>query len=755
MTDFRSMCRRLPGCVVVLLLAINSGAQRCPAIPASPHPVELTQPDGMAITLHIRGDEWFHWHEDLDGYTVVVDQGRYVYAALDDHGLLAPTAWAVGAVDPRQIGLAPKILPMPEVRQRYRDRAAPPAALRADDGGAATVVPPAGTVKNLVILCKFNNHTLGTHTRPEADYDVLFNEVGGDPTLAPTGSVRDCFTENSYGLMTLESTVTAWVTLPETEAYYAHGNSGLGGSYPSNSQGMVKHCLDLVDPLIDFGDFDTDNDGFIDAISVVHSGYGAETGGGGGNWIWSHRWSLFQLPGGRWTSADTNGLGVNVKVFDYHTEPALWGTSGTQISRIGVIVHETGHFFGLPDLYDTNGGGEGIGSFCMMANSWGFSGSQLNPPHFSAWCKLFLGWATPTIITTPGVYTAPQVATNPVIFRINNGYPSGEYLLIENRQPVGFESTLPQGGLAIFHIDEQKNNNTQEGFPGQAGWPENNRHYKVAVLQADGQYHLEMGWNRGSGTDLYRLNGTSQLSATTVPNTDAYQGGNIIVTNNRIQVLSNSGPSMDFQFGVVPPSPATAPHDRAKNRYISFDPGSGSASVAFQVTRASGVYFPFSTGIVGWVDAPDANGLARLVPTPVFRVWNEPQVHVGSCAILPASTYEVRTAESISTLSGPLVLETVARPTPKFWGDTVGSFEGGEWNEPNGVVNTNDFLAALQSFQSLAGAPHVSVTDVQSVSSVDPCLNRQTNIADVFLLIKSFQGDLYPFTDPLLCPACP
>ena len=55
-----------------------------------------------------------------------------------------------------------------------------------------------------------------------------------------------------------------------------------------------------------------------------------------------------------------------------------------------------------------------------------------------------------------------------------------------------------------------------------------------------------------------------------------------------------------------------------------------------------------------------------------------------------------------------------------------------------------------------AQSPHVTVVDVQSVSAIDPCLNRQTNIADVFILIQAFQGNNYPFTvNPASCQACP
>ena len=134
--------------------------------------------------------------------------------------------------------------------------------------------------------------------------------------------------------------------------------------------------------------------------------------------IWSHRWSFSAFGGPAWTTNE------GVKVGDYHISPAVWGTSGNAIGRIGVISHETGHFFGLPDLYDNDGeAGSGIGSWGMMANSWGFDNDQYCPPHFSPWSKKELGWSTPTVISGPGQYSLNEVEFNNEIFQINSGFP--------------------------------------------------------------------------------------------------------------------------------------------------------------------------------------------------------------------------------------------------------------------------------------------------------------------------------------------
>jgi M6 family metalloprotease-like protein len=554
MTAFARSGFRLHAIVITTVLCVSANSLH--AGPANPKPFEAKQSDGTRIQLRVRGDEFFHWYEDSKGYTVVLNNGDYVYARLGDNGQLAPTDLFVGRSDPREHGISPKVLPSLKTRQAPRLT-----SMSRKPKPADTYVPvkAEGEVKNLVILCRFSDHHPQLHARDRADYDILLNAEGGHPQLAPTGSVRDVFLLNSYGKMKLTSFVQDWVVLPQTEAFYAGGADGIDHDgkvtrFPNSAQGMVKDALDLVSKRIKLADFDTNDDGYVDSITFIHSGYGAETGGGKGNWIWSHRWSLWQLPGGEWVSTQKNKKGIPVKVRDYHTEPALWGTEGQEITRIGVIAHETGHFFGLPDLYDTDGKSMGAGAWCIMSDSWGFDASQHHPPLFSAWCKTFLGWVKPTELAAPGVITIPQVIEKASIFKISKGYQAGEYLLVENRQVHANEPHIPQGGLAIWHIDERKQNNNEAGYPGQAGWPGNNRHYMVALLQADGKYHLEttdpnaQTWNGGDDGDLYHGGGKSALNATTTPNSNSYSNGHNDVTNVSISEISKCGPIMTFKL---------------------------------------------------------------------------------------------------------------------------------------------------------------------------------------------------------------
>jgi M6 family metalloprotease-like protein len=90
------------------------------------------------------------------------------------------------------------------------------------------------------------------------------------------------------------------------------------------------------------------------------------------NRIRSHKWFL----------GSTYGTYDDIRVDEYHISPAVWGTSASAIGRVGVIAHEIGHFLGILDLYDTDGNGNGIGSWGLMGRFVGLRWESVLPSSY-------------------------------------------------------------------------------------------------------------------------------------------------------------------------------------------------------------------------------------------------------------------------------------------------------------------------------------------------------------------------------------
>ena len=196
---------------------------------------------------------------------------------------------------------------------------------------------------------------------------------------------------------------------------------------------------------------------------------------------------------------------------------------------------------------------------------------------------------------------------------------------------------------------------------------------------------------------------------------------------------------------VDPPSPATAPFDRLKNRYLSFSPTNPDLSVAYRVDLTESNQFPDALGTLGWVGEPDADDLAPVVADPFFSdVWPA-VVHINGCEIVPVSTYELRAVTDTGDVTSPLVVRTMFEPLTKKWADCVGSFDGMEWSPPQGILNFEDVTAAIKTFidSQAFNATHVSITDVQPQTP-----NHVVNFNDVFTIVLAFQGAPYPFGCP-------
>lgn len=121
---------------------------------------------------------------------------------------------------------------------------------------------------------------------------------------------------------------------------------------------------------------------------------------------------------------------------------------------VGIYAHELGHLYlGHGDMYWELPAGTFMkyapGAFSVMdQHGW--------PPHYDPFAKMKLGWVSPRIILHSGRYEFPAIETGYrvwVLMDPNRG--NDEYFLIENRWPVNtYEATLPDSGLAIWHIIE-------------------------------------------------------------------------------------------------------------------------------------------------------------------------------------------------------------------------------------------------------------------------------------------------------------
>lgn len=384
--------------------------------------------------------------------------------------------------------------------------------------------PPSGSWKALVILVDFSDKVSQVAA---TSFDALLFGTG-------SGTLRDYYravSYNSVDIVTVHLPGTiGWRRAPGTYAYYVNSSNGLG-AYPQNAQKLTEDAVTAADPLVDFSQYDNNGDGYVDALFIVHAGPGAEYTGSA-NDIWSHAWSL-----------SASKLVDGVRVYRYSMEPEYWAAPGDM--TMGVYAHELGHAaFGLPDLYDRDNSSEGLGNWSLMASgSWnGLNGMGGSPSLPDAWSHAQMGYLPVTNIATNTIAQQFHAVENTAeAYRIwTDGTPgTTQYFLAENRQRTGYDSYLPNGGLLIYHVDGAiTTQNDREWYPGHTSAS----HYLVALEQADGNWELDRGMNRGNSGDSYPgSTGTTGWTFGSTPDSRDYAEGN---TNVGIRNISASAATM-------------------------------------------------------------------------------------------------------------------------------------------------------------------------------------------------------------------
>lgn len=415
------------------------------SIPAIPWNISARQPDGTTLTVRIIGDEYYHRYTTTDGLTLEQNtDGSYTYVdnRMHNTGVLAHNPEIRPA---QEIALTANI--NPNLTDAQQVQQAQHARRQANAIAHATTRFDYSKFRGLVILVNYNDRQLSM-ANPNAFFDAMLNQpdysgYGDDSTLADaysnfTGSVRDYFYDNSDHKFEPHFDVVGPINIDHPITYPAR---------TSNGPKMFAEVLQLADDQIDYSQYDTDGDGYVDMVYFIVAGPGSNSGAPS-SYLWPHKSSL---------SATLDG----VKLATYACSTEMLLVDGNEvIDGVGTICHEFGHVLGLPDLYDTDYATSGQSTH---PSKWEImaSGSYLNnsrtPAGYSLYDKYSLGFATPQVIDATGTYTLSPLGTT------HQGYilptpNTNEKFLLENRQPTKWDSYLPGHGLIVARLDSSSLN---------------------------------------------------------------------------------------------------------------------------------------------------------------------------------------------------------------------------------------------------------------------------------------------------------
>ncbi|GAB4365269.1 MAG: hypothetical protein Kow00128_07640 [Deltaproteobacteria bacterium] len=348
---------------------------------------------------------------------------------------------------------------------------------RAGRSAARTLgVNPAvdNAIRPLVLLIDFADRPASPTVASKALFDTLFFGAGVSDL-----SVKNYWNEVSYGQFAVNgsaadinpgtATPTGWlragVDFPTTIASI----DNIVDVQVGNIRTLIADAVSfLAGQGVDFSPYVSSSTGEFFAVILVHPTYGQEDSGGVGLDPYSHTAGIAPII----TAAGNIVDYTIVPSLQYYSDPTPRGsTADDPPIGVGVIVHEMGHLLGLPDLYPTALFGQivptfsGAGVFDLMA--YGMWGSNLLlradvPAHLSAWSKMTLGWATPTLVTAATPRTLRPAELFPDIDKVysNTGADPGQFFLVENREVAStlgnflFDRFLPGAGILVWQIDD-------------------------------------------------------------------------------------------------------------------------------------------------------------------------------------------------------------------------------------------------------------------------------------------------------------
>ena len=475
--------------LLITMMALMLVTVTMMAVPAKPGlKKKVTLKDGTTVELSLKGDEHFSYYVDAAGNACQI-------------------------VDGRMVRMSNK-----EVAQTWTARRAERMDVGEDGRATRRARITTGKQKGLVILVQFPDKSFVTPS-PKQTFTRFFNEVGFSDN-GMSGSVRDYFLAQSEGQLEINFDVVGPFTTKNKMAYYGKHYTDKQGVEQNDSlpKAMIAEAVDAAHSAgVDFSKYDWDNDGEVDQVFVIFAGY-AEAQGASSETIWPHEWVLT----GEY-SRNYNGK----RIYTYGCASELRGDGSddtNQIDGIGTACHEFSHCLGLPDVYDTDGQENyGMCDWDVM-DSGSYLDDACTPAGYTSYERWFSGWKEPEEISsmTQIENMRPLAENGSKTYVIYNKATrskgiEGEYYLLENRQPVGFDKMLPGHGLLILHVDYDSNlwnankiNSSEKD------------HQHVTIIAADNDYDIN-SLRSLAGDTWPGVTGNTILGNNTIPAATLYR----------------------------------------------------------------------------------------------------------------------------------------------------------------------------------------------------------------------------------------
>lgn len=237
---------------------------------------------------------------------------------------------------------------------------------------------------------------------------------------------RNWFTEASYDRVRLDvAPIWRWYRMPHQRGSYGLAD---GISWQEHKH-YIGSAIAAADDNVDFSRYQV-------VYVVAAKGTGVD------------RSPAFQAYSGSGFEADGNELRYGATFFEDTRFSARYAAN--------VLIHETGHILGLPDLYDVPN--PAYWTAFRFAGSWDTMSWNDPGAHFLAWNKWKLGWLDPSQLTCldgPGEITTtitPLARPGGLKAVVLPMGPSAAYV-VEARKRIGEDSGLCESGVLVYSVN--------------------------------------------------------------------------------------------------------------------------------------------------------------------------------------------------------------------------------------------------------------------------------------------------------------